>query len=106
MTKLEEDNWKDLLIRYQQEEIKELRARLAYWLLDGKKNDPVSKLKLFIETFNFLTSPDHNEVPEQTLLDALIGTTQFTDDEARVYIKKAKQNGQIYEHKAGLLAKA
>src|SRR6476660_5149540 len=75
-------------------------------VLHGKPHSEVSKLKIFIEIFNALSGQDRNEVSERNFIEELIRTTKFTEDEARTYIKKAMQNGQIYERKAGFYAKA
>jgi replicative DNA helicase Mcm len=75
-------------------------------VLHGKPHSEVSKLKIFIEVFNALSGEDRNDVSEKNFMDELVRTGKFTDDEARTFIKKAMQNGQIYERKAGFYAKA
>jgi replicative DNA helicase Mcm len=81
-------------------------GRVDLGVLHGKPHSEVSKLKIFIEIFNALSGQDRNEVSERNFIEELIRTTKFTEDEARTYIKKAMQNGQIYERKAGFYAKA
>jgi replicative DNA helicase Mcm len=75
-------------------------------VLHGKPHSEISKLKLFMEIFNGLSGQDRNDVNERNFVDELIKTGRFTEDEARSFIKKAMQNGQIYERKAGFYAKA
>lgn len=75
-------------------------------VLHGKPHSEVSKLKLFIEVFNALTGEDKNDVSERNFIDELIKTGKFSEDEARTYLRKAMQNGQIFERKAGFYAKA
>jgi replicative DNA helicase Mcm len=81
-------------------------GRVDLGVLHGKPHSEVSKLKIFIEVFSALSGQDRNEVSERNFIEELIRTTKFTEDEARTYIKKAMQNGQIYERKAGFYAKA
>lgn len=75
-------------------------------VLHGKPHSEVSKLKLFIEVFNALAGEDKNDVSERNFIDELINTGRFTEDEAKTYLRKAMQNGQIFERKAGFYAKA
>ena len=42
----------------------------------------------------------------KNFINELVKTGKFTEDEARNYLKKAMQNGQIYERKSGFYAKA
>lgn len=75
-------------------------------VLHGKPHSEVSKLKLFIEVFNALSGEDKNDVSERNFIDELIKTEKFSEDEAKTYLRKAMQNGQIFERKAGFYAKA
>jgi len=75
-------------------------------VLHGKPHSEVSKLKMFMEVFNALSGQDKNDVEEKNFINELIKSGKFTDDEAKVFIKKAMQNGQIYERKSGFYAKA
>lgn len=75
-------------------------------VLHGKPHSEVSKLKLFIEVFNALSGEDKNDVSERNFIDELIKTGKFSEDEAKTYLRKAMQNGQIFERKAGFYAKA
>jgi hypothetical protein len=65
-----------------------------------------NKIKLFIEVFNTLTSQGMNDVGTKNFIDELLKTSKFTEDEARACMKKAMQNGQIFERKAGWLSKS
>src|ERR671932_2718368 len=75
-------------------------------VLHGKPHSEVSKLKMFIEIFTALSGQDRNDVEEKNYFNELIKIGKFTEDEARSYLKKAMQNGQIYERKSGFYAKA
>jgi replicative DNA helicase Mcm len=81
-------------------------GRVDLGVLHGKPHSEVSKLKLFIEVFNALSGEDKNDVSERNFIEELINTGKFTEDEAKTYLRKAMQNGQIYERKAGFYAKA
>lgn len=75
-------------------------------VLHGKPQSEISKLKLFMEVFNALSGQDKNDVEEKSFIQELTQTGRFTDDDAKNFINKAMQNGQIYERKAGYYAKA
>jgi replicative DNA helicase Mcm len=75
-------------------------------VLHGKPHSEISKLKLFMEVFNGISGQDKNDVEEKNFINELVKTGKFSEDEARTYIKKAMQNGQIYERRSGFYAKA
>jgi replicative DNA helicase Mcm len=81
-------------------------GRIDLGVLHGKPQSEVSKLKVFMEVFNSLSGQDKNDVEERNFIDELIKTGKFTDDDAHAYLRKATQNGQIYERKTGFYAKA
>ena len=64
-----------------------------------------NKIKLFTEVFNTLSSQGMNDVGAKNFIDELVKTSKFTEDEARSYMKKAMQNGQIFERKIGWLSR-
>lgn len=76
----------------------------------------IRELKAFIETFNRLSGVNKNDVEESLLINELIKIPYsdnqgsvlklFTTERARTFIKKAMQNGQIYERKTGWYRKA
>jgi replicative DNA helicase Mcm len=74
-------------------------------VLHGKPHSEISKLKLFMEIFNALSGADKNDVEENNFINELIKTGKFSEEEAKTYIMKAMQNGQIYERKSGFYAK-
>lgn len=74
--------------------------------LHGKPNSEVTKLKLFIEIFNVLAGEDKNDVSERNFIEELLNTRKFSEDETKTYLRKAMQNGLIFERKAGWYAKA
>ena len=75
-------------------------------VLHGKPHSEISKLKSFMDIFNALSGQDKNDVEEKNLINELVGTGKFTEDEAKEFIKKAMHNGQIYERRFGFYAKA
>lgn len=90
------------MVKSRREEL-ELKENLATRL--EKQSSEGNKIKLFIEVFNTLTSQGMNDVGTKNFIDELVKTSKFTEDEARNYVKKAMQNGQIFERKAGWLSK-
>jgi replicative DNA helicase Mcm len=75
-------------------------------VLHGKPHSEISKLKLFMEIFSALSGQDKNDVEEKNFINELIKSGKFSEEEAKIYIKKAMQNGQIYERRSGFYAKA
>jgi replicative DNA helicase Mcm len=63
------------------------------------------KLRILMEVFNGLSGRDENPVEETNLINELVKTERFTGDQARTYIMKAMQKGQIYGRKAGFYAR-
>ncbi|MDW0339979.1 MAG: minichromosome maintenance protein MCM [Nitrososphaeraceae archaeon] len=75
-------------------------------VLQGKPLSETSKLKTFTDVFNGLSGEDKNDVEEKNFINELVKTGKFTEEEAKEFIRKAMQNGQIYERRAGFYAKA
>jgi len=75
-------------------------------VLHGKPLSETSKLKTFNDVFNGLSGEDKSDVEEKNFVDELVKTGKFTEDESKDFIRKAMQNGQIYERRAGFYAKA
>jgi replicative DNA helicase Mcm len=59
-----------------------------------------------MEVFNGLSGQDKNDVEEKIFINELIQTGRFSEDDAQNFLKKAMQNGQIYERRSGFYAKA
>ena len=74
--------------------------------LGGKPLSETSLLKTFTDIFNELSGKEKQDVEEISLFEGLIKTGKFTLNEAKEHIRKAMQNGQIYERRAGFYAKA
>jgi len=75
-------------------------------VLYGKPQSVVSKEKTFMELFRELTGTENNEVEDKVLVDELVKTGKFSDEEARKYIQKFNREGQIFERRSGFWAKA
>jgi replicative DNA helicase Mcm len=75
-------------------------------VLYGKPQSVVSKEKTFMEVFRGLTGAENNDVEDKALIDELIKTGKFSDEEAKKYIQKFNREGQIFERKPGFWAKA
>jgi len=74
-------------------------------LLEELPHPKIHKLKLFMETFNAVSSTNRNDVNEVIFIDELVKTGKFSKEESKEYIFKAIQNGQIYEKQPGSYAK-
>ena len=75
-------------------------------VLYGKPQSVVSKEKMFMELFRGLTGADNNDVEDKVLVDELVKTGKFSDEEARKYVQKFNREGQIFERRPGFWAKA
>ena len=68
-------------------------------VLYGKPQSVVSKEKTFMELFRELTGTENNDVEDKVLVDELVKTGKFSDEEARKYIQKNRE-GQIFERRS------
>ena len=75
-------------------------------VLYGKPQSVVSKEKMFMELFRGLTGAENNDVEDKVLVDELVKTGKFSDEEARKYVQKFNREGQIFERRPGFWAKA
>jgi replicative DNA helicase Mcm len=75
-------------------------------VLYGKPQSVVSKEKTFMELFRGLAGAENNDVEDKVLIDELVKTDKFSDEEARKYIQKFNREGQIFERRPGFWAKA
>jgi replicative DNA helicase Mcm len=75
-------------------------------VLYGKPQSVVSKEKTFMELFRGLTGAENNDVEDKVLVDELVKTGKFSEEEARKYIQKFNREGQIFERRPGFWAKA
>src|SRR5215213_1624347 len=81
-------------------------GRVDLGVLQGKPQSEISKLKLFMEIFNALSGQDKSDVEEKHFINELTQTGRFSEDDAKNFLNKAMQNGQIYERRSGFYAKA
>jgi len=81
-------------------------GRVDLGVLHGKPQSEISKLKLFMEIFNALSGQDKSDVEEKHFINELTQTGRFSEDDAKNFLNKAMQNGQIYERRSGFYAKA
>lgn len=75
-------------------------------VLYGKPQSVVSKEKMFMEIFRGLSGAENNDVEDKVLIDELIKSGKFTDEDARKYVQKFNREGQIFERRPGFWAKA
>ena len=81
-------------------------GKTDFGVLYGKPQSVVSKEKTFMELFRGLTGAENNDVEDKVLVDELMKTGKFSDEEARKYIQKFNREGQIFERRPGFWAKA
>jgi len=75
-------------------------------VLYGKPQSVVSKEKTFMEVFRGLSGNENNDVEDKALVDELVKTGKFTEEEAKKFIQKFNREGQIFERRPGFWAKA
>jgi len=71
----------------------------------NKPQSVVSKEKQFMEVFRGLAGSENNDVENKVLVDELVKTGKFSDEEARKFIQKFNREGQIFERRPGFWAK-
>ncbi|MDQ5875505.1 MAG: minichromosome maintenance protein MCM [Thermoproteota archaeon] len=81
-------------------------GKTDFGVLYGKPQSVVSKEKTFMELFRGLTGTENNDVEDKVLVDELVKTAKFSDEEARKYIQKFNREGQVFERRPGFWAKA
>lgn len=82
-------------------------GKMDVGVLYGKPQSEVSKSKTFMDVFKGLSGSENNDVEEKALIDELVKTGKFTDEnDARKYFENAKREGQVYERRPGFWAKA
>ncbi|MDP8023119.1 MAG: minichromosome maintenance protein MCM [Nitrososphaeria archaeon] len=66
-------------------------------ILQGKPASERNKLQIALETIKKLCGPNNEPVDEKTLIEELVKTGKFTDEDAVRIIMVMLRNGQIYE---------
>jgi len=70
-------------------------------VLQGRPKSEVSKLQMFMEILRTLEGEPKSSVPEQGFVDELVKSDKFSEEEARIYIRKMVRDASIYESKPG-----
>jgi replicative DNA helicase Mcm len=71
-------------------------------VLQGRPRSEISKMDAFVEAIRSLEGESKEPVPEQELVDEIIKTEKFkNEDEVRRFIQKMQQGAVIYEPKPG-----
>lgn len=68
--------------------------------------EPNHKLRLFVDIFRAFAGEDRYDVNKKILIDELINTSKFTEEEAEAYFKRAQQDGFIFERNTDVYALA
>jgi len=71
---------------------------------DRSKNETDHRLGLFMDVFRALADDNKYDVEKESLIDELILTGRFTEQDVVEHIKKAQQNGLIFERKVNTYA--
>ena len=71
----------------------------------NKPQSVVSKEKQFMEVFRALAGTENNDVEDKVLVEELVKTGKFNDEEAKKYIQKFNREGQIFERRYGFWAR-
>ena len=66
-----------------------------------KKEPMINKSSMFLEILKLLEEKLRTPVPEQMLVDKLVESEKFSEDEALMYIRRTKNEASIYESKPG-----
>ncbi len=70
-------------------------------VIHGKPHSEMSKLQIFMDILKSLEGSPKEPVEEKALVDELIKSTKFDEDEARKYVAKLQREGVIYESRTG-----
>lgn len=75
-------------------------------VMHGMPQSERSKMQMFYDAFSMLAGPDKNPVEGKQLIDDLVKTNKFTEEEVKSLITRANRNGTIYEVKSGFYKRA
>ncbi|MBE43961.1 MAG: ATPase [Thaumarchaeota archaeon] len=75
-------------------------------VMHGMPQSERSKMEMFYDAFSMLAGPDKNPVEGKQLIDDLVKTNKFTEEEVKSLITRANRNGTIYEVKSGFYKRA
>ena len=70
-------------------------------VLQGRPRSEVSKMQLFMDVMKSLEGEHKTPVEEKQLVEELVKTEKYTDEEAKNFIRKMARDSSIYESKPG-----
>ena len=70
-------------------------------VLQGKPRSEVSKMQLFMDVMQSLEGEHKTPVDEKQLVEELVKTGKYNDEEAKNFIRKMARDSSIYESKPG-----
>ena len=70
-------------------------------VLQGRPRSEVSKMQLFMDVMKSLEGEHKTPVDEKQLVDELVKTGKYNDEEAKNFIRKMARDSSIYESKPG-----
>ena len=68
---------------------------------EQKRNSRIAKMQLFLDTLRRQEGDNKVEVKEDILIDELVGTGKFTQEDARNHIRMMLREANIYESRPG-----
>ncbi|MEM3098619.1 MAG: minichromosome maintenance protein MCM [Nitrososphaerales archaeon] len=75
-------------------------------VLHGVPQSERGKIQMFFDVFNILSGAEKNPVDGKQLIEELVKSGKFTEEEAKAFITRANRNGTIYEVKSGFYKRA
>jgi replicative DNA helicase Mcm len=75
-------------------------------VLHGVPQSERGKIQMFFDVFNALSGAEKNPVEGKQLIEELVKSGKFTEEEAKAFITRANRNGTIYEVKSGFYKRA
>jgi len=70
-------------------------------VLQGRPRSEVSKMQLFMDVIQSLEGEHKTPVDEKQLVEELVKTGKYNDEEAKNFIRKMARDSSIYESKPG-----
>ena len=70
-------------------------------VLQGRPRSEVSKMQLFMDVMQSLEGEHKTPVDEKQLVEELVKTGKYNDEEAKNFIRKMARDSSIYESKPG-----
>jgi hypothetical protein len=97
---IKESGWNISVLIYKKNEIQQ-SVKDELERIHGKSQSEISKNQLFTEVFNALSGQNKSDVEGEVLINELIKTGRFSKSEIDKMIRKAMEDGYIFERIEG-----